>query len=106
MSFVRRPLPLVSKWRAASYDPFKNKLDLVIVIYNTNITDAMSTTTTTPTTKQRGGARPAPVHIKLAKLRKLKAFLAAGYGMEVASKRAKVTSVTARAWAAELGFNL
>lgn len=63
-------------------------------------------TTTTPTTKQRGGARPAPVHIKLAKLRKLKAFLAAGYGMEVASKRAKVTSVTARAWAAELGFNL
>lgn len=57
-------------------------------------------------TTQRGGARHAPASEKLAKLRRLKAMLADGYGMEIACKRAGTTSITARNWAKELGFTL
>lgn len=57
-------------------------------------------------TTQRGGPRPKPAIEKLAKLKRLKAFLAEGYGMEVACKRAGTTSITARNWAKELNFKL
>lgn len=57
-------------------------------------------------TTQRGGPRHAPASEKLAKLKKLRAMLADGYGMEIACKRAGTTSITARNWAKELGFTL
>lgn len=57
-------------------------------------------------TTQRGGPRHAPASERLAKLKKLRAMLADGYGMEIACKRAGTTSITARNWAKELNFRL
>jgi hypothetical protein len=63
-------------------------------------------TITNSTKPHRGGARPLPDDVKVAKVNRVARILRAGYGMEVACKRAGTTSITVRTWAEELGLKL